>query len=116
MYTSYGHSDFDNGTYIRGKNSHTVKLDPGVLYSFRVAAVTRGGKSFPTEVLCAMYNPGAEKSILIVNGFQRLASPAVRDNAEEQGFDFDADPGVTLGSTGGLGGPAGLLRPRQDGH
>lgn len=101
VYTSYGHSDFDNGTYIRGKNSHTVKLDPGVLYSFRVAAVTRGGKSFPTEVLCAMYNPGAEKSILIVNGFQRLASPAVRDNAEEQGFDFDADPGVTLGSTGG---------------
>lgn len=101
IYTSYGHADFDNGTYVRGKNSYTMKLEPGVLYSFRVAAVTRGGKSFPTEVLCAMYNPEAEKSVMIVNGFQRLASPAVIDNAQEQGFDFDADPGVTLGSTAG---------------
>lgn len=99
VYTAYGHSDFDNGTYIRGRNSLNVKLEPGVLYSFKVAAVTRGGKSFPTEVLCAMYNPGAEKSVIIVNGFRRLSSPAVLDDASGQGFDFDADPGVTLGPT-----------------
>lgn len=101
VYTAYGHADFDNGTYIRGKNSHTIKLDPGVLYSFRLVAVTRGGKSFPTETLCAVYELAATKSIMIVNGFNRLASPAVRDNSHEQGFDFDTDPGVTLGSTAG---------------
>ena len=101
VYTSYGHSDFDNGTYIKGKNSYSIELDPGVLYSFKIAAVTRGGKSFPTEVLCAMYNPEAEKSIMIVNGFNRLSSPSVHDDATKQGFDFDEDPGVTLGPTGG---------------
>lgn len=101
VYTSYGLSDFDNGTYIKGKTNFTMKLIPNTLYSFKVAAVTRGGKSFPTEVLCALYNPDAEKSIMIVNGFHRLSSPDIRDNATEQGFDFDSDPGVTLGATGG---------------
>ena len=101
VYTGYGHSDFDNGKYIKSKTTYDVELDPGVLYSFKVEAVTRGGKSFPTETLCALYEPNAEKSILIVNGFHRLSSPAVRDNAYEQGFDFDVDPGVSLGSTGG---------------
>lgn len=99
LYTSIGSSGFDNGTYIRSLNSHKVHLEPGVLYSFRVAAVNQGGESFPTEVLCAMYNPSADKSVMIVNGFHRLSSPAVRNNIYEQGFDLDADPGVTLGPT-----------------
>ena len=99
VYTSYGHSDFDNGTYIKAKTSCTFELDPGVVYGFRVAAVTRGGKSFPTETLCAVYEPDAEKSVLIVDGFRRLSSPAVVDNVGAQGFDFDSDPGVTLGPT-----------------
>lgn len=57
LYTATGSSDFDNGTYIRSDNSYTMKLDPEVLYSFRVAAVNAGGHSFPTETLCALHNP-----------------------------------------------------------
>ena len=101
VYTSTGSTGFDNGTYIRADNSHRIKLEPGVLYSFRVAAVNAGGCSFPSEVLCALYNPGATKDILIVDGFHRLSSPAVRNTQFEQGFDIDEDPGVTLGPTAG---------------
>ena len=35
----------------------------------------------------------------MVNGFDRLASPAVIDNRAEQGFDFEEDAGVTYGRT-----------------
>ena len=104
LYTAIGEADFDNGTYIRAKNSHTMKLEPGLLYHFKVAAVNRGGRSFPTEVLSAHYQPRAKKTIMIVNGFHRLASPAVRNSAEEQGFDLDEDPGITYGPTYGWSG------------
>ena len=43
----------------------------------------------------------AEKTILIVNGFHRLSSPTVVDDAEEQGFDLEDDIGVTYGRTAG---------------
>lgn len=100
VYTSYGDLGFDNGTYVRS-TSYKTKLEPGILYSFRVEAVNRGGRSFPTEVLCAEYNPRANKTVMIVDGFKRLSSPAIRNNVFEQGFDLDEDPGVTLGPTAG---------------
>ena len=104
LYTAIGEADFDNGTYIRAKNSHTMKIEPGLLYHFKVAAVNRGGRSFPTEVLSAYYQPRAKKTVMIVNGFHRMASPAVRNTAEEQGFDLDEDPGITYGPTYGWSG------------
>ena len=51
-----------------------------------------------------MYNPNAKKTVLVVNNFHRLASPQVIDNATEQGFDLDADPGVSYGLTAGWSG------------
>lgn len=104
VYTSYGNQGFDNGTFVRSATSYKTKLDPGVLYSFRVEAVNRGGRSFPTQVLCAEYNPGADRTVMIVDGFRRLSSPAIRDNVSVQGFDLDEDPGVTLGPTAGWSG------------
>ncbi len=99
LYTAMGDADFDNGTYIHGDNSYKMELEPGLLYHFKVVAVNRGGKSFPTEVLSALYTPGARQTVLIVNGFHRLSSPAVRNNGLQQGFDLDNDPGVTYGPT-----------------
>lgn len=104
LYTAIGEADFDNGTYIRSKNSHDLKLEPDLLYHFKVVAVNRGGQSFPTEVLSAYYNPSATKTVMIVNGFHRVSSPAIRNNASEQGFDLDEDPGVTYGPTYGWSG------------
>ena len=102
LYTAKGNGDFDNGTFLNSnQTSTTIKLDPDLLYSFRVSAVNAGGESFPSEVVSALYNPTAQKSVLIVNGFHRLASPKVRDNAKEQGFDLKEDIGVSYGLTAG---------------
>jgi hypothetical protein len=98
LYTAMGDADFDNGTYVK-KTSYEVKLEPGQTYHFRVSAVNRGGESFCTEVLSAYYQPEATKTVMIVNGFHRVSSPAVRDNDEEQGFDLNEDPGITYGPT-----------------
>ena len=102
IYQAIGKGGFDNGSYVKGsKTSVTVKLLPGQLYSFKVAAVNEGGESFASEVVSTCFVPGAQKTVLIVNGFHRLASPAVRDNAAEQGFDLRQDIGVSYGRTAG---------------
>ena len=91
--------------YVKGqKDNLKLDIEPGQLYSFRVAAVNEGGESFPSEVVSAFYVPEAQKSVLIVNGFHRLSSPAVRDNSTEQGFDLKQDAGVTYGPTAGWAG------------
>ena len=100
VYTAVGDADFDNGTHVKSP-SFSLELEPGILYSFKVAATNKGGRSFTTEVLSALYQPDADGEIMIVNGFHRLASPAVRNTSTDQGFDFDEDPGVTMGRTAG---------------
>ena len=104
VYTAIGDADFDNGTYVRGKTEHEVELEPGLLYHFKVAAVNRGGESFTTEVLSACSMPNTNKTVMIVNGFHRVSSPAIRNTPAEQGFDLDEDPGVTYGPTLGWSG------------
>jgi len=103
VYTATGRSGFDNGTYIKGgtETSVTIPVDPEKLYSFRVTAVNDGGESFPSEVVSVFDVPEAQKSVLIVNGFTRLAAPQVVDNTASQGFDLDTDAGVTYGRTAG---------------
>lgn len=99
VYTRRGTGGFDNGTLVRQSTKLNLDLEPGVLYSFRVAAVNRGGRSFPSEAVCALYQPKAHKTVAIVDGFHRLASPQVVDDGTQQGFDLDADPGVSLGAS-----------------
>ena len=102
VYTAIDRNGFDNGTYVKGSDtSLTLPIDPEKVYSFRVSAVNDGGESFPSEVVSVFDVPEAQKTILVVNGFQRLASPAVIDNPVSQGFDLEEDPGVTYGRTAG---------------
>lgn len=103
VYTAVGHGGFDNGEHVR-QNSFTVKLEPGIPYHFRVTATNNGGESFPTEVLSATYEPNARHTVLIVNGFHRLSSPAVIDTDSLQGFDLQQDLGVSYGTTAGWSG------------
>ncbi len=100
VYTSVGGADFDNGTFVRDQNYET-ELQADILYHFKVTAANKGGQSFPTEVLSAYYHPDAKNTVMIVNGFHRLSSPAIRNDGMEQGFDLDDDPGVTYGTTAG---------------
>ena len=103
VYTAIGETDFDNGTVVKG-TSCSVNIEPNILYHFRVTAANKGGESFPTEVLSAEYVPGATKTVLIVNGFHRLSSPAVIDTGNNKGFDLSIDPGVTYGRMAGWSG------------
>ena len=94
LYTAQDHGDFDNGTPLKD-TSYTLKLKPNVLYNFRVTAINDGGQSFPTETLSALYNPNAHQTVLIINGFHRLSSPAI--SQQGQGFDLAEDIGVSYG-------------------
>lgn len=101
IYAREGNDGYADGVNVGSGTSVKIKLTPGVLYGFRVAAANKGGVSFRSEELCALYNPAATKSVAIVDGFHRLSSPAVVDNAREQGFDISADPGVGYGKSPG---------------
>ena len=93
VYTRIGYGGFDNGELVRG-TSFTKKLEPGLVYSFKVTAVNRGGESFPSEILSAYQAKRSKGTILIINGFDRLSGPATIDTYNMQGFDMQADPGV----------------------
>ncbi len=93
VYTRIGRGGFDNGVRV-SSSSHTVKIEPGIVYSFKVTAVNRGGESFPSEILAAYKAKREKGQILIVNGFDRISGPAVIDTPDAAGFDLSQDPGV----------------------
>lgn len=93
VYTRIGRGGFDNG--VRVSNPfHTLKIEPGIVYSFKVTAVNRGGESFPSEILAAYKSKHEKARVLIINGFDRISSPAVINTPNEAGFDLTKDPGV----------------------
>lgn len=93
VYTRVGRGGFDNGVRVSSP-SYTVKIEPGIVYSFKVTAVNRGGESFPSEILAAYKAKNEQKRVLIVNGFDRLSGPAVINTTDAAGFDLSKDPGV----------------------
>lgn len=93
VYTRIGYGGFDNGTLV-SKPSYTVKIEPELVYSFKVTAVNRGGESFPSEILSAYRAKREQERVLIVNGFDRISGPAVINTPDRAGFDLDEDPGV----------------------
>lgn len=99
VYTAIGNGGFDNGTRT-DRPSFSLDIEPGVPYHFKVTACNLGGESFPSEAVSVVKEPNATRTVLVVNGFHRLSSPAVVDN-DSKGFDLDADIGVTEGVTAG---------------
>ena len=104
IYKAEGNNGFDNGTEVEKLSDYALDMQPNVLYNFRIAAANSGGVSQQSEQLSALWNPNAKARIMIVNGFHRLASPAVINDESKQGFDMSQDPGLTLGSTFGWAG------------
>ena len=111
VYTAEGDNGFDNGVLV-SRNEYKLRLRPGVLYSFRVRASNKGGRSFPTQTLCALYRPKAKGTVLVVDGFHRLSSPAISG----MGFRLDVDPGVSYGPTAGWLGSQQVFDPGSMGQ
>lgn len=92
---------FDNGRVLDGckvsgnEISTEVSIAPGHIYSYRVTAFNKGGKSFPSETLSVgIPESGNGKSVLVVNNFTRVSAPAWFDSPEYAGFNSDLDAGV----------------------
>ncbi len=99
VYTASGDGDFDNGTVVRERKT-TVNLVADKVFRFKVAAANSGGQSLPSEELACVWHPGG-RQLLVVNGFHRLAGPAVKynDMGLATGFDMAEDPGLSYGRT-----------------
>lgn len=93
VYTKIGNGGFDNGTVIN-RTHCTIQVQPGVIYSFKVAALNKGGESLPSEELSLYVAPEEKGRVLVVNGFHRLSAPQVVSTGTMAGFDMEADPGV----------------------
>ena len=104
IYTRLGHGGWDNGTLVKG-NSYTFQAEEGLVYSFKVTALNKGGESFPSEILSAYHAPNSKKTVLIVNGFDRTSGPATIESETQQGFDMLRDPGIPYISTTAYCGP-----------
>ena len=93
VYTRLGHGGWDNGIYVKD-NEYTFEAEPGLVYSFKVSAVNKGGESFPSEILSACHAKNNQGTVLIVNAFDRTSGPASFNTPTRQGFDLRRDPGV----------------------
>ena len=71
VYMARGNKSFDDGTIVKS-NSYNPTIESGIIYSFKIAAVNKGGESFPSETLSAYIAPNEKGQVLIVNGFNRL--------------------------------------------
>ncbi len=97
VYTKVGEDGFDNGTVVT-EPSAVIAVEANKIYSFKVVALNEGGASFPSEILSVGVagNYSKEKSVLVVNGFNRVAGPASFQSKDSTlaGFDIRKDFGV----------------------
>lgn len=76
VYTRLGNGAFDNGKVVK-RNRYVARIPADVVCSFRVEAVNKGGKSFPSETMAvARCSASMGKKALVVNGFDRVCAPA----------------------------------------
>ena len=75
LYTRIDEGGFDNGTAITDPHAE-VEIEPGHIYSFKVAATNAGGESFPSEILSVGFVSQDAPTVLIVNNFDRVSAPA----------------------------------------
>ena len=75
VYTRIGDGDFDNGVLVNG-NSYRTTLPAGMVCSYKVTAVNKGGESFPSEILSAGRAFNSKGTVLVINGCDRISAPA----------------------------------------
>ncbi|MDR3118462.1 MAG: xanthan lyase [Mediterranea sp.] len=93
VYTRIGDNGFDNGVVV-GSNTYRAVQTPGLIYSYKVAALNDGGESFPSEILSAARAFNEKGVVLVINGFDRISAPADFATDNIAGFCDDIDHGV----------------------
>ena len=100
LYTRIDDGAFDCGKVIvPTQNGQALScctdIKEGHIYSYRIQAFNDGGKSFPSETVCIGKPAKAtDKTVLIVNNFDRVSGPVFFDTPEYAGFDNSIDSGI----------------------
>lgn len=94
LYTRIDDGGWNSGEILGNVNETEVQIEEGHIYSFKVEAFNDGGKSFPSEILSAGIPESPKGTIMVINNFDRLSSPAWYDFKETAGFVNDVDSGV----------------------
>ncbi|HBE42147.1 MAG TPA: hypothetical protein DDW27_13240 [Bacteroidales bacterium] len=94
VYKRTGENGFDNGTLTYETFYETELESFDTIYGFKVTAVNNGGESFDSEILSAGIRSGNSKSVLIVNGFDRISGPSWYDSGNMAGITWWDDRGV----------------------
>ena len=93
VYTRKEDGSFDNGVLVKG-NTCMLPIEKDVLYRYKITALNQGGESFPSEELSVCQLSDAKGEALIINGFDRVASPHYFVTETEAGFKHKLDYGV----------------------
>lgn len=94
LYTRIEDQGFDNGRAVADTSIILRDLIPGKIYSFKVRAANDGGLSMPSEIIAVSLVDYHSKPVLVVNGFTRVAAPAVIKEPNLRGFAHFIDAGV----------------------
>lgn len=92
LYTRIDNSGFDSGRRVDA-TSISIEQEEGKIYSYRITAVNDGGESFDSETLAAAVGK-SKKSVMVINGFDRVSAPISRRTDDEAGFLNNYDSGV----------------------
>lgn len=95
VYTKVDNGGFDNGQAVNG-TSFKKAVEPGHIYSFKVAAVNQGGESFPSETLSVGIAGKDAPVALVINNFTRVSAPVSFASKDSlfAGFQDKMDAGV----------------------
>ena len=86
---------WDNGTLVE-EDFYEISADSG-LYSYKVTAVNAGGESFPSTILTSALINNNAPTVLVVDGFSRVAAPFFMENGDSVGVAPWLDEGVSYG-------------------
>ncbi len=77
---------FGQGVTVEQNHIDVELSEWGKIYSFKVTALNNGGESFPSEILSVALYPDHKKTVLIVNGFDRISGPGIFDTDQLAGL------------------------------
>ena len=109
VYTRIDDGAFDAGTDVTSA-TYRREVKPGRVYSFKVEAVNKGGRSFPSEILAVGMPESDARKVTVVNNFYRVSAPASFDTPTYAGFTHDLDSGVPWGQDLLFSGPVNQFR------